>query len=264
MTSSTAPIYEAIIDRSTVASAKSSALIMKMLGSAQQRIVPGVIGKLLRPHGLRIDPWHRRADRHSERDCEIAEPGDGQPAEKAAEDELGSGDRGRADHRREPASVVADDRIGDKRGDDEQIEESEDAGGDRDGIRRVLMDRAGGADTDVLAGGEAEAEQEEDGDRDPKDRVPELIADLESARCREACAVPRSGCAAKRGKGGEVDVLQPALDRLEPSRLGVGQDMDDGVAGEQPGRDHLMLRLIIVRARHGRSSSSRPCRGSRR
>src|SRR6185503_7118691 len=55
-----------------------------------------------------------------------------------------------------------------------------------------------------------------------------------------------SGRAAEGRQGREIDVLESALDRLEAFGLLVGKDVDDRVAREQPGRDHLIFRLIFL------------------
>src|SRR5437588_11964087 len=54
-----------------------------------------------------------------------------------------------------------------------------------------------------------------------------------------------SGRAAKRGERREIDVLEPALDRVEASGLLVGKDVDHRTSRDEAGRDHLILRLII-------------------
>src|SRR4051812_46470962 len=54
-----------------------------------------------------------------------------------------------------------------------------------------------------------------------------------------------SGRAAEVRQGREVNVLEPALDRLEARGLSVGKDVDDGAPGKQAGRDHLVFGLIV-------------------
>ena len=63
------------------------------------------------------------------------------------------------------------------------------------------MNAAGRADADVFARGDPEAEQEEDGDRDPEDRVAKLVADFEPA-------IPKNMEALRSGRAAEVERVE--------------------------------------------------------
>ena len=134
----------------------------------------------MRPDPLWIDPRHDRAGPHSDRQREISQPGDDQPADKAADNDLvGLGGRC-ADDRSEAAGIVSNDGVGDECGDHEYVEERKDGGRDGNGIGRVFVNAAGRSDADILTRGEPETHQEEDGDRHPENWVAKLIADLEA------------------------------------------------------------------------------------
>src|SRR4051812_23273341 len=63
-----------------------------------------------------------------------------------------------------------------------------------------------------------------------------------------------SGCPARQiaaalSQRGEIDVFQTALDRSEAlARIPVGEDVDDGAAGEEAGRDELVAPADLIQA----------------
>jgi hypothetical protein len=92
---------------------------------------------------------------------------------------VGLAKRRGADDRAIAGLVVADHRPGHERGRGEHEDQSHDQVGLGDHERAVLVDEAAVADSDPVAGHEAEHEQEEHSARDPKERRAQLLAKFE-------------------------------------------------------------------------------------
>ena len=132
-----------------------------------------------RPKLFGIKPRHERADDHRQRNGEHDNQAGEKRAEETAEQIVELVDLRRADHRRETGLIIADDNVSDERDDRELAENRHDRHRVDDRERAVDVNVAGRADLNEVDGDAAERQQEKDNKRDPKDRVFQLIAELE-------------------------------------------------------------------------------------
>ena len=88
----------------------------------------------------------------------------------------------------------------------------------------------------LLEATEPNAKTGEQQQRDPEDRLTQLVAKFETRDLGEHCRRPPSGGVAGGGKGREVDVLDAAFFRREPlARICVREHMHDRAPREQAG-----------------------------
>ena len=145
-----------------------------------EQVALGIERKPVRPQCLGVDPRHDRAEpdryrHHQERRQS------GQCRSRKAPDEIGKlAHLGGADHRPEPAFIVAHDHVGDECGGHEHEEQGQDQLRLQDRDRRVLVDVAAAADLDVVAGSGPEGQQEEDDQCNPEHRVAQLVTQFEA------------------------------------------------------------------------------------
>jgi hypothetical protein len=132
-----------------------------------------------RPHLLRVEPRHPRADEHAEGHGSEYEKRHRESAGEAAHQVVKLADAGGAQDRREGGLVVAHDHVGHERGHDEHREDAHDRHGLRDREGRVDVHVAAAAELDLLDGHRAVGEQEKEREADEKQGGAQLVASLE-------------------------------------------------------------------------------------